>query len=397
MERTISIEVGKGSQAHNSRKFKASNVDAERTQNKVCYYNANIRKVYHELFDDVVKRYNDKQTRADRKIDDYYKKIRTGKQEKLFHEIVVQIGNKDDTNVQWEHCELAGKILNEYYSGFIERNPQFRVFSAHLHLDEETPHLHIDFVPFMTGSKRGLDTRVTLKQALAMQGFKGGSREETEWSQWVQSEKEVLADVMKRHGVEWLQLGTKREHLSVLDYKKEQRTKEIAELESKFADKKDEFEVYQDRISNYSKGEQVIEELAKKLDTEPDYQLQEPPPLMSAKSYKTKFVEPLIKKFREVISSVMSMYYQALDSYHHLNITNRNLYRENEHLRKDNGKLLNENKKLAAQNRDYNLLRKVFGSKQIDELLTKAKEPKQYKQRDEHFKKIKIMKGRNTL
>ena len=222
-----------------------------------------------------------------------------------------------------------------------------------------------------------------------MQGFKGGSREETEWSQWVQSEKEVLADVMKRHGVEWLQLGTKSEHLSVLDYKKEQRTKEIAELESKLADKKDEFEVYQDRISNYSKGEQVIEELAKKLDTEPDYQLQDPPPLMSAKSYKTKFVEPLIKKLREVISSIMSMYYQALDSYHRLNITNRNLYRENEHLRKDNGKLANENKKLVTQNRDYNLFRKVFGSKQIYELLAKAKEPKQSKQRDQRFRKNK--------
>ena len=85
----------------------------------------------------------------------------------------------------------------------------------------------------------------------------------------------------------------------------------------------------------------------------------------------------------------MSMYYQALDSYHRLNITNRNLYRENEHLRKDNGKLSNENKKLVAQNRDYNLLRKVFGSKQIDELLAKAKEPKQSKQREERFRKNK--------
>lgn len=152
-----------------------------------------------------------------------------------------------------------------------------------MHLDEETPHLHIDFVPFTTGSKRGLDTRVTLKQALAMQGFKGGIRGKTEWSQWVQSEKEILAGVMKRHGMEWLQLGTKREHLSALDYEKEQRAKEIAELESRLADKKDEFEVYKDRISNYFKGEQVIDELSKKLDTEPDYQLQEPPTLMSAK------------------------------------------------------------------------------------------------------------------
>lgn len=382
MKRTISIEVGKGSQAHNSRKFKASNVDAERTQNNVCYCNENIRRVYHELFDDAVKRYNDKQTRADRKIDDYYKKIRTGKQEKLFHEIVVQIGNKDDTNVQGEHCELAGKILDEYYSGFIERNPQLRVFSAHLHLDEETPHLHIDFLPFMTGSKRGLDTRVTLKQALAMQGFKGGSREETEWSQWVQSEKEVLADVMKRHGVEWLQLGTKREHLSVLDYKKEQRTKEIAELESKLADKKDEFEVYQDRISNYSKGEQVIEELAKKLDTEPDYQLQEPPPLMSAKSYKTKFVEPLVARLKSLISTLFARYFKAIDSYNRLNVTNANLYRENEKLSKINGKLTEENTRLRAENKDYSLLRKVFGYKQINDLLERARNIKGRKRDD---------------
>lgn len=387
MEKTISIEVGKGSQAHNSRKFKADNVDGNRTKNNVCYCNESIKKVYHKLFDDALKRYNERQTRADRQIKNYYEKICTGHQEKLFHEIVVQIGNKDDTNVQGEHCELARRILDEYYSGFIERNPQLRVFSAHLHLDEETPHLHIDFVPFTTGSKRGLDTRVTLKQALAMQGFKGGSKGETEWSQWVQSEKEVLADVMKRHGVEWLQLGTKREHLSVLNYKKEQRAKELAEFEDKLADKKDELEVYQDRISNYRKGEKVIEELSNKLDTEPDYQLQEPPPLMSAKNYKTKFVEPLIKKLREVISSIMLMYYQTLDSYHRLNITNRNLYRENEHLRKDNGSLANENTKLKAQNRDYNLLRKVFGSKQIDELLSKANEPKQSKQRDERFRK----------
>lgn len=382
MKKTISIEVGKGSQAHNSRKFKASNVDAKRTKNNVCYCNENIRKVYHELFDDAVKRYNNKQTRADRKIDDYYKKIRTGKQEKLFHEIVVQIGNKDDTNVKGEDSELAGRILDEYYSSFKERNPQLRVFSAHLHLDEETPHLHIDFVPFMTGSKRGLDTRVTLKQALAMQGFKGGSREETEWSQWVQSEKDILAAVMERHGVGWLQLGTKREHLSVYDYKREQRAKEVAELESKIADKKDEFTMYEERIDNYTKGEQVIDELAKRLNTEPEYQLQDPTPMMSAKSYKTKFVEPLIKKLREVIDAVFARYYQALDSYHRLNMTNRNLYRENEHLRKDNDRLVGENTKLKEQNKDYRLLRRVFGDKQIDNLLEQARAIKG-KKRDE--------------
>jgi len=64
-------------------------------------------------------------------------------------------------------------------------DPNLRVFSAHMHLDEATPHLHIDFVPFTTGSKRGLETRVSLKKALAAMGFTGGTRSETEWNQWV--------------------------------------------------------------------------------------------------------------------------------------------------------------------------------------------------------------------
>ena len=92
---------------------------------------------------------------------------------------------------------LAAAVLDEYMKAFQERNPNLRVFSAHLHMDEATPHLHIDFVPFTTGSKRGLDTRVSLKQALAAQGFKGGTRGDTEWSQWVRSEKEQLSAVME--------------------------------------------------------------------------------------------------------------------------------------------------------------------------------------------------------
>lgn len=105
-------------------------------------------------------------------------------------------------NAQSENGLLSQKILDEYYQGFQVRNPNLCVFSAHLHMDEAAPHLHIDFVPFTTGSKRGLDTRVSLKQALAVQGFKGGNKHDTEWNQWVQSEKEQLAVVMERYGIE---------------------------------------------------------------------------------------------------------------------------------------------------------------------------------------------------
>jgi len=223
--------LGKGSVNHNSRKFKAENIDAERTSQNIIYCNEPIKQVYHNLFDEALERYNAKQKRSDRRIDNYYEKIRTGKQEKLFHEIILQIGNKDNMAAVSEDGQLAVKVLDEYMRDFQQRNPNMRVFSAHLHMDEATPHLHIDFVPFATNSKRGLETRVSLKQALGEQGFAGGARGDTEWSQWVRSEKEQLSQVMERHDIEWEQLGTHDEHLSVMNYKKEQRSKEVKAIE----------------------------------------------------------------------------------------------------------------------------------------------------------------------
>lgn len=227
IKRTISMMMGKGSINHNTRKFKAENIDAERSVLNISYDNEPIEKVYHELFDEALERYNAKQKRNDRKIDHYYEKIRTGKQEKLFHEVVIQIGNFETMGSTTENGELAKQILDQYMQNFSERNPNLRVFSAHLHMDEATPHLHIDFIPFTTGSKRGLDTRVSLKQALATQGFLGESKGDTEWNRWVSSEKEQLSLLMKEHGIEWEQLGTHKEHLSVLNYKKEERSKEV--------------------------------------------------------------------------------------------------------------------------------------------------------------------------
>ena len=188
IKRTISGMIGKGSLAHNRREFFAENVDPDRVQLNICYQNENLKEVYKELFDDAVERYNTGK-RKDRKITNYYEKIRQGKQEKLFHEVIFQIGNREDMAVGTTEGDLAVKVLDEYVKNFQQRNPTLHVFSCYLHQDEATPHLHIDFVPFTTGSKRGLDTRVSLKQALATQGFKGGSRGDTEWSQWIQSEK----------------------------------------------------------------------------------------------------------------------------------------------------------------------------------------------------------------
>ncbi len=223
--------MGKGSVNHNTRAFSTKNVDKERSEYNVEFCNTDIKKVYHELFDEAQERYNAKQKRSDRKIDSYYEKIRQSKQEKLFHEVIFQIGNKDDMNAKSEEGKLAREILIDFMKDFQKRNPNLYVFSAHLHMDEETPHIHIDFVPFIRGSKRGLDTRVSLKGALAEQGFKGGTRGATEWNQWIEAEKLELSKVMERYGVQWKQLGTHNKHLSVLDYEKQERAKEVAKLD----------------------------------------------------------------------------------------------------------------------------------------------------------------------
>ena len=379
MKRTISAMVGKGSVNHNSRKFKAENVHGERTHHNIDYCNEPIKQVYHTLFDEALERYNAKQTRSDRRIDDYYEKIRTGKQEKPFHELILQIGNKDDTGSESETGEQAKAALDEYYRGFRERNPNLYVFSAHLHMDEATPHIHIDFVPFITGSSRGLDTRVSLKKALAAQGFPGGSRGATEWSQWVQSEKEQLARVMERHGFEWEQRGTHEEHLSVIEYKKQERTKELIAVETKLTDKVKEFNALARRLNNLEKGENDYSEMEQKLVSDPEYQLPEPQGLMTAKAYKTKYADPLVKRLKKLVKNLLVRYFKAMDNYLRLNKTNGELHRDNEALTQSNDRLKEENTVLREQNKDYALLRKVFGSKQIDDLIAQAREAQQTK------------------
>lgn len=236
MERTISFMNGEGSIGHNTRSFIAKNVDASRIKDNIILINEDIKQVYHKLFDKALDKYNAKQKRKDRQIKNYYEKIKRSKQEKLFHEVIVQIGNKDDTGVGSYSAEIATQILKDYVELFQFRNPQLYVFGAYIHMDEETPHLHLDFVPWVSDSKRGLETRTSLKGALASRGFASEGKGNTEWQQWSETEKEDIASIMERYGIGWHKKGTHNKHLSVLDYKKQERAKEVAALEAELED-----------------------------------------------------------------------------------------------------------------------------------------------------------------
>ena len=357
MKRTISAMRGKGSLSHNSRQFIAENVDSSRTPLNIEYHNEDIRAVYHELFDDALARYNEKQTRRDRVIDDYYEKIRTGKQEKLFEELIIQIGNKDDMNASSENGQLARQMLDEYMQSFQQRNPTLRVFSAHLHMDEATPHLHIDFVPFTTGSKRGLETRVSLKKALEALGFAGGTKSHTELNQWIEAEKQALASIMAWHDIEWEQKGTHEEHLSVLDYKKQERSKEVAALENQIDTLQEQTSVAATALSE--KQEQLddiapilknTEKFVRKYD-DPERLLPEAGMLESGKAFREKKALPILGKLLKYAHS---------------------LFRENTELKAKVQKLEKEN--TAFKSANWNHTHETVKLKMENQELHKAKD-----------------------
>ena len=393
MKRTISAMVGQGSVNHNSRKFNARNTDPERSHLNITYCHEDIKAVFHELFDEALKRYNDKQTRADRKIEDYYEKIRSSKQEKPFHEIILQVGNKDDMSADSEDGQLAAAVLDEYMRGFQERNPQLRVFSAHLHMDEATPHLHIDFIPFTTGSKRGLDTRVSLKQALAAQGFKGGTRGDTEWSQWVRSEKEQLAAVMERHGIEWEDKGTHDKHLSVLDYKKEQRVKEIVELEAVKAKKQGQVERQEQRLKELAPAVKNMEQLAAQFSDDPERILPEPGPLESAKSYREKKAKPLWQQIVKVLRSVYRAYFDLKSKFERLQSAYDREISKNNSLSARIYEVCAERDSLMGQVRDYERVRRAIGPEQADRILEAAYQQEQTEKERKRATKRKVRLG----
>ena len=432
MKRTISFMTGKGSVNHNSRKFHAKNTDSERSCLNVEYCNENVKDVYHELFDEALAWYNEKQTRSDRRIDDYYEKIRSGKQEKPFHEIILQIGDKDNMGAKTENGQLAAKVLDKYMRDFQRRNPTLRVFNAYLHMDEATPHLHIDFVPYTTGSKRGLDTRVSLKQALSALGFKGGTRRETELNQWVAYEKEQLAAVMLEHGIEWEKKGTHEKHLSVLDFE----AKEVAELEQSISDGKERLsdiqiqhrkavqeteqirkkgEAIRQEVSELSETSDLLKEQAttlaedkkkllsdnvklekqqKKLqqdiekmvqskavmernihayDEDEKWQLPEPAALMSAKAYKDKKAFPLVEKLKETIKALTIKCVQLAEQGKKLK---EKVTRQEQQISRLTDKVMEQSDiidRLQEKTADLGRLERYFGREQVQSIVERSK------------------------
>jgi hypothetical protein len=239
-QKRISFGQGKGSLTHNNRTFIANNVDTSRIPDNVTFKCQPIGEAYEQLFGESTERYNAKQKRNDRKIHGtYYESLFHQKpsnsvvtatdKRKSFYEDVVQVGKMEDSGYGTEDFQLVADCLKEYMNGFQERNPNFYVFNAVLHMDEATPHLHIDYIP-VGHYKRGQDTQNGIAQALKEMGYGEGKNA---IARWRAAEVDVLNQICLAHGIESLAPEKSRGTLEIPEYKEQRRKAEQLNVENK--------------------------------------------------------------------------------------------------------------------------------------------------------------------
>ena len=443
LKRTISGMIGTGSLAHNRREFIAENVDSDRVQLNICYQNENLKEVYKELFDEAVERYNIGK-RKDRQITNYYEKIRQGKQEKLFHEVIFQIGNREDMAVGTAEGGQAVKVLDEYVKDFQKRNPTLRVFGCYLHQDEATPHLHIDFIPYVTDWKgKGMDTRVSLKQALKSLGFQGGNKHDTELNQWMNHEKEVLAGIAKEHGIEWEQKGSHEEHLDVYNFKKKERKKEVQKLEqekeyltaeneeltAQIAESRADIQILKDdkeqAIREKQEAEQRAEDAEKELKSLEDRRnvlqpimdnaskeikeygmiktfLPEAGTFERAVPYRENKIKPLFIKMKNQIAALagkvveLNKMVESWKNKYQKSVEEcDNIQKQLDDVRKENGKLSNDNQRLQETSDRYDRVVRILGMETVEDVVQqdiKEQRALEEKRRMEQMPKGSVLK-----
>ena len=225
---SISFTLGKASVpkqanlAHNNREYIASNVDKNKVQNNVKYKQEFIEDAYEKLFGKAVAEYNARQKRSDRKIENYYAHISSGKREEAFYEAIIQYGDIKTAPCGSQTGELCKKMLDEYMREFTERNPNLYVFNAVMHMDEATPHIHLDFIPFYTAErKNGLSKGVSMKSALIEQGFDPKGMKRNQLVEWEESERAAMERILNAHGISRDDKNATYAHKTVEQYKEE--------------------------------------------------------------------------------------------------------------------------------------------------------------------------------
>lgn len=200
---------------HNTREFVSANVDKNRIKDNIIIINKTVQEAYQTVFGEAQTKYNAKQKRKDRRIDDYYThlfgNVPDSKQDEIqtnangqhsFWEDIVQIGDKDSAGILTnpKNAQIVTECLQEYAESFQERNPYLYLFNAIIHLDEHTPHLHLDTIPFAEGYKKGMSRQLSIAKALEAMGYSKNCDEAIR--DFTANERKIILGICERHGLE---------------------------------------------------------------------------------------------------------------------------------------------------------------------------------------------------
>lgn len=230
MKRTISFVRGKGDILHNNRQRHPlpRNVDPERVKDNIIFIQEPLEVAYQNAFGKAIEDYNrGKKKCRQRTVKDYMNQIEANQgkknQPKLYYEWVIQVGDMMDSGHgnNEEGFKACAEILKEYMEDFQRRNPGIYCFNMALHLDERTPHVHIDGFFRGTGFRTGQQARNSMNKAFENMGFKTkGNKEDNGLKAWQQREREELARIAREHGIETtMQNAGKRGQLKTDEYK----------------------------------------------------------------------------------------------------------------------------------------------------------------------------------
>lgn len=226
----ISMPQGKGSQLHNKREYDRigkplpDHIDPGRIHENLNVVDIPLRKAYDQIFGNAIREYNARQKRADRKIKDYLEHIQKSKNgEKLYYEDIVQWGALEDFAADPGLREVAKAALYQYATTFQDRNPNLRLIGAYIHMDEASPHLHIDYIPVATGYKNGLPIRNSLDRAMKEMGITPESGTESRHNNatklWKERERAFFGSICESMG---LTVDSERQghekHLTAAEY-----------------------------------------------------------------------------------------------------------------------------------------------------------------------------------
>lgn len=328
---------------HNNRamnekeKERNSHIDYSKSDENKYLVQKDIKELYQEEFGEVLEKYNAKQKRNDRKIDDYYKHIQSSKKTSLQQEMIVQVGDMKDFNYRADY-EKANEILLEWFKDFEKRNPNLKVYNAVIHNDEASPHMHLNFVPVASGYKRGLEKQVSFDRAITQQD---ATLDKTRpFDDWREKEVQLLEKALKERGIERKLVGS-NEYKDVNEYKeKKDLEREIRWLEREVAKKKDELvkvseHVPEKKINLRSKKKEIKTEVKPKFIGKPE--------IIEKETGNYVYTPKQVTYLEDLVSAAVIV----KKDYERLQTTD--LVQENENLREDVYQKTKENEQLKKE------------------------------------------------